>query len=71
MVPALRRSAGRESKRAASEGSIVADDRSRTGARISRSSAESRGMRAYIMTMPDTNQATNSNEPVMPSQRCV
>src|SRR5262249_49725217 len=37
----------------------------------SRWSCESCGIRAYIMTSPDANQAMNRRPPTMPSQRCA
>ena len=41
------------------------------GRRARRSTVPSSGIRAYIMTMPETNQTTNSTPLTMPSQRCV
>ena len=41
------------------------------GSRASRSIGSSAGMRAYIITMPETNQTMKSRPPAMPSQRCV
>ena len=41
------------------------------GRRARRSDAASSGIRAYIITMPETNQTTNSTPLTMPSQRCV
>jgi hypothetical protein len=57
--------------RAASSGDTVAVDRSSAVARARRSSLASPGMRAYIITTPEKNQATNSTPPAIPSQRCV
>jgi hypothetical protein len=56
---------------AAAPGSNVAVVRSSGVARASRSSLAIAGMRAYIITMPEKNQAMNSRQPRMPSQRCV
>ena len=61
----------RPTARAASSGETVAVERSSAGARARRSSGAIPGMRAYIMTTPDTNQATNKRPPTMPSQRWV
>ena len=40
-----------------------------TGPNGAQQAADSRGIRAYIITMPDTNHATNRMQPKMPSHR--
>ena len=51
---------------AASRGDTVAVDRSSDRRPARRSSLASPGIRAYIITMPEMNQAMNSTQPAMP-----